>query len=278
MTAPPAPVPGREPGLVLRLAGPLSAYGTDAAFTHRDTAPHPTRAALIGLCAAAAGAPRERALEPLDLPGRPSYRELSFTIRVDNPGTLHTDFHTTGARRPRHLRLPTSNGSHRPAARSTHITHRTYLADAAFTVAARGPAPLITHLAHILEHPHWAPYLGRRCCIPDEPLVLTGPLSDPLAHLMHHTPLTLRAAPDPDQDRIPVTFWWDTPPPTARSADAEDDVADDPLDYTPHHRSRQIRRRWRTTEHLPAYLYAGSDPLPALTAYCRPESPCPPPP
>ncbi|MFE5036903.1 type I-E CRISPR-associated protein Cas5/CasD [Streptomyces sp. NPDC056683] len=263
-------------GLLLRLAGVLSAYGTDTAFTRRGTQPHPTRSALIGMFAAAAGRPRDQALGPLDLPGRPSYTDLAFTIRVDAPGTPHTDFHTTGSARPRHEQLRTSKGGRRPEGKTTHVTRRHYLADACFTVAVHGPDALITYLAHTLEHPHFAPYLGRRACVPDEPLVLTPPLTDPLTHLLHHAPLTLPTPPDPDDDHIPVTVWWDTPP--ARPA-THRELADEPVDFTPHRRRHTVRSRWTTIEHLPATLYAGTDPLPALAAYRhRLEEPCPLPP
>lgn len=261
-------------GLLLRLAGVLSAYGTDTAFTRRDTQPHPTRSALIGMFAAAAGRPRHQALDPLDLPGRPRYTDLAFTIRVDTPSTLYTDFHTTGSGRSRHEQLRTSKGERRQEGKTTHVSHRHYLTDACFTVAVQGPAALIAYLAHTLEHPCFALYLGRRACVPDEPLVLTPPLSDPLTHLRHHAPLTLHTPPDPEADRIPVTFWHDTPPPNPT---AHRELADNPVDFTPHHRRYTVRSLWTTTERLPAALYAGADPLPALTAYRhRLEQPCPP--
>ncbi|MBX7554393.1 type I-E CRISPR-associated protein Cas5/CasD [Streptomyces sp. tea 10] len=275
----PAPYERTTPapaGLLLRLAGPLSSYGTDTAFTRRATQPHPTRSALIGMLAATAGLPRHQALAPLDLPGRPRLTDLAFTIRVDAPGTPHTDFHTTGGGRPRHQQLRTSKGDRRQEGKTTHVTHRHYLADACFTVAVHGPAALITHLTHTLEHPVFAPYLGRRACVPDEPLVLTPPLTDPLTHLLHHAPLTLTAPPSRQQTHIPVTFWWDTPP---RNPTAQHELADDPADFTPHHRHHTVRSVWRSTEHLPAALYAGADPLPALAVYRHnPEPRCPPPP
>ncbi|MFJ9908071.1 type I-E CRISPR-associated protein Cas5/CasD [Streptomyces sp. NPDC101152] len=263
-------------GLLLRLAGVLSAYGTDTAFTRRGTQPHPTRSALIGMFAAAAGRPRDQALDPLDLPGRPSYTDLAFTIRIDTPGTPYTDFHTTGSARPRHEQLRTSKGGRRAEGKNTHVTRRHYLTDACFTVAVHGSPALITYLAHTLEHPHFAPYLGRRACVPDEPLVLTPPLTDPLTHLLKHAPLTLPAPPGPDDDRIPVTVWWDTPPshPTSHR-----ELADEPADFTPHRRRHTVRPHWSTTEYLPATLYTGTDPLPALADYRhRLEQPCPPPP
>ncbi|MGW6898981.1 type I-E CRISPR-associated protein Cas5/CasD [Streptomyces sp. NPDC054919] len=261
-------------GLLLRLAGPLSAYGTQAVCTHRDTTPHPTRSAVIGLLAAAAGRPRSQALQPFtDLDGHPTYHDLTLTIRVDKPGTLHTDYHVTGGGYPRHMSLRTSTGKHRPPHSSALPSHRIYLADAAFTLALTGPAPLIDAIADHLEHPHYAPYLGRRSCVPDEPLVLGEPLTDPAHHLLHHTPLTLTRPPRPDTATVPVTFVWEHPPTTSPGARPYD-LTDQPLDYTQETRQYSQRQLWRTTEHLPAHLYTGPRPQTALAHYLESENPC----
>ncbi|WP_406387530.1 type I-E CRISPR-associated protein Cas5/CasD [Streptomyces sp. NBC_00887] len=261
-------------GLLLRLAGPLSAYGTQAAFTHRDTNIHPTRSAVIGLLAAAAGRPRNQVLHPFsDLPGHPTYHDLTLTIRIDKPGTLHTDYHVTGGGYPRPMSLRTSTGNHRPPSGSALPSHRIYLADAAFTLALTGPPHLIDTIADQLEHPHYAPYLGRRACVPDEPLVLGKPLTDPVHHLLHHTPLTLPNPPRPDAETVPVTVVWEQPP-THTSAARPYELTDQPRDYTQETRQYSRRRPWHTTEHLPAHLYAGRHPQTALADYLEREPSC----
>lgn len=262
-------------GLLLRLAGPLSAFGTTAAFHHRDTAAHPTRSALIGMFAAAAGRTQTEVLSPHhDLDGAPTYVQLSFTVRIDRPGTLHTDFHTVGGGHPRSHQPRTSSGEHRPQRQSTLISHRRYLADAVFTVAVSGPPLLIHAVQDHLEHPHWAPYLGRRACVPTEPLVL-GQHHNPVTELLHHTPLSLPTPPPPTASTVPVDFIWDKPP-THTTAHSHYELTDDPEDYTSARRRYRTRTLWRTTEHLPATLYAGRRPLQRLTAYIHPEAPCPP--
>jgi CRISPR system Cascade subunit CasD len=254
-------------GLLLRLAGLWSSYGTHAAFRYRTTAPHPTRSALIGMFAAAAGRSRETALAPhTHLPGAPRYTDLRLTIRIDRPGQAHTDYHTAGGGRPHKAGLRTSAGPYRPAEKSTHISHRCYLTGAVFTIAVRGPAPLLEDIAEHLNHPRFNPYLGRRVCLPDEPLVLGSPVNDPLAHLRRHVPLTTGQPPHPDQDTLPIDFLWEEPPPTTPALSQYEPI-DEPIDLTPTQRSYLPRPLYRTTERLPAALYAGPQPLYALTDY-----------
>ncbi|MGI5473349.1 type I-E CRISPR-associated protein Cas5/CasD [Streptomyces sp. CA-132043] len=202
------------------------------------------------------------------MPGCPCYPDLTFIIRIDRPGTLATDYHTTGGGYPRHQQLHTSSGTRRPANESTLPTHRSYLHDAVFTIAATGPAPLLGRIVTDLEHPRWAPYLGRRCCTPTEPLVLGAPTPDPLQRLRRHVPLSLARPPHPDAATVPVTFVWETPP-AAAPARAHHELADDPEDLTPDSRRYRARPLWQTTEHLPATLYAGPHPLRALVAYLK---------
>ncbi|MFD4560567.1 type I-E CRISPR-associated protein Cas5/CasD [Streptomyces sp. NPDC058469] len=236
-------------GLVLRLAGPLQSWGERSAFTaDRDTAPFPTRSALIGMFAAAEGIPRDdtAALDP--------YRALEFTVRVDRPGIRLVDYHTVGGGRPKDQTAATSGGSNKGAA---VITRRHYLADAVFVVAVTGPDATIARVAGALHQPHWSPYLGRRSCVPDEPLLLHTDASDPAAELLHHVPLS----PDPARllptdGTVAVTFLWERPPATVDGADSLT-VNDVPRSFAAHGRSHERRRLFRTREHLPVHLAAG---------------------
>ncbi|GAA0439769.1 type I-E CRISPR-associated protein Cas5/CasD [Streptomyces luteireticuli] len=263
-------------GLILRLAGPLQSWGERGVFHHRDTAAFPTRSALIGMFAAAQGRTREHALAPYPhLPGTPSHRDLRFTLRIDRPGRLHRDFHTVGGGYPRQHTLRTSASGHRPETASTLISHRDYLADAVFTVAVHGPPALLDHIADTLTAPHFAPYLGRRACLPDEPLLLRHPAADPLTELREHVPLSLARPPHPDTTHVPVTFVWEHPPDTTTPPDRES--TSEPADFTTGGRRHLPRPQWLTTEHLPATLYAGPRPIDTLTDYVLSEPPCPPP-
>ncbi|MFI9724576.1 type I-E CRISPR-associated protein Cas5/CasD [Streptomyces sp. NPDC052396] len=170
--------------LLLRLAGPLQSWGERSALSAvRDSAAFPTRSALIGMFAAAQGFDRHRGLE--------DYAGLEFIIRIDRPGVRLTDYHTVGGGLPKERTLATAGGSHKGDA---VITRRQYLADAAFVVAVCGPEQDTTRIAEALQHPHWSPYLGRRACVPDEPLLLSAQVTDPETELHLHVPLSTSPA------------------------------------------------------------------------------------
>lgn len=263
-------------GLVLRLAGPLQAWGTAGTFYHRDTAPFPTRSALIGMFAAAGGRTRDTALNPypdLQTPGQdtpPSHRDLVFTCRIDRPGTVFRDFHTAGGGRPFRQGLRKADGGYRPQNKSTLITHRDYLTDAVFTLAVQGPPALLAHIADTLAAPVFSPYLGRRWCLPDEPLIIHTDHPDPVGALKSSVPLSLPAPPPPAADTVPVTFVHEHPPRpdgTWRDRAPDWETATEPVDFTTTGREHLQRPLWRDTQDLPTHLYAGPQPVKALADY-----------
>ncbi|ASO21822.1 CRISPR system Cascade subunit CasD [Actinoalloteichus hoggarensis] len=247
-------------GVLLRLAGPLQAWGTAAAFAERDTRSHPTRSALLGMILAAEGRSRDDDLDP-------AWGAVEFTVRVDRPGTRLVDFHTVGGGYPRGRTVPTSEGRRRSEATATLVSRRHYLSDAAFVVAAHGPDELLDRAAAALRAPHWAPYLGRRSCPADQPMLLTSePIDDAEAQL-YRVPLA-RPRPDRPCDRVDVDF--------IRSAhggptgsDHGEELDDIPISFHPHRRTYHTRRVVVRTEALPAGLCGGigADYLDTLAAY-----------
>ena len=119
-------------------------------------------------------------------------RELRIDVRVDNPGTVVTDFHTVGrpsaetaASRTRH-RLITSLGTDLKAADytvpngegekwsgTTMITERSFLAGAEFIVAVQHKsAARLDELSDALLQPVFMTYLGRKAFAPAFPFHL----------------------------------------------------------------------------------------------------------
>lgn len=275
-------------GILLHLAGPLQSWGTHSPFNERDTARFPTRSGIIGLLAASLG--RHRG-EPVD-----DLARLSLTTRTDRPGVLLRDLHTVGGGLPAKGTVTTAEGKKRPPAQGTLLSHRTYLADAAFTAALTGDDALLRECAQALGNPVWPPYLGRRSCPPEGPLLI-GLLDDPLHHLVH-LPLARAAArgtrPRADNSppaaqqprrqsadfhsdaplyRLPTTTA-DTVPGHIDGRTPVGEVNDDPLDLSPRHRTYRARPVYRRTLHLPDTQCGGlgADYLIALHAYLNPQT------
>lgn len=249
-----------EPGLILRLAGPLQSWGERSHFNERDTAPFPTRSGVIGLLAAALGRPRGQSIDDL--------ARLSMTVRVDRPGVLLRDLHTVGGGLPAKATVTTAEGKKRSGDTGTLLTHRTYLADAAFTIALTDTPPagsddVLPQCAHALRSPHWPLFLGRRSCPPEGP-VLLGETDDTLHHLVH-LPLTTYRRPgnsgieflsDRPLDRLPLPDHLTTADHDTGSHPSAE-VNDEPITFHPRHRAYRSRPLYRRTLHLPHTQDAG---------------------
>ncbi|MFI9048867.1 type I-E CRISPR-associated protein Cas5/CasD [Streptomyces sp. NPDC053427] len=258
------------PGLLLHLAGPLQSWGTRSHYNERDTAPHPTRSGVIGLLAACLGRKRS---EPVD-----DLARLSLVTRSDRPGVVLRDLHTVGGGLPSKLTVTTAEGKKRPPLQSTLLTHRSYLADAAFIACLTGPQHILDACHEALLHPHWPPYLGRRSCPPEGPLLI-GLWTQPLHHLVY-LPLSRHPGTRPTR----IAFQGDAPlnqlpaPHTAgehNSSEAVDGTAavseinDDPQGRAPGGRTFRARDVYQRTLTLPNDQCAGMGTayLNALAAY-----------
>lgn len=147
--------------LFLRLEGPLQAWGGhESKFAVRRTAEAPTKSGVIGLLCAALGVSRSEASNKW----LPELRELRMGVRIDRPGIRWWDYHTVGAR----LKMRNAEGKTRDGAL---LSRREYLCDASFLVALQGEASLLEQLEQAIQHPRWALYLGRKCCLPSRPLL-----------------------------------------------------------------------------------------------------------
>lgn len=135
--------------LSLRLAGPLQSWGASARFTRRTTESAPTKSAVVGLLAAAAG------IERGDDTGLGPLAALRFAVRIDQPGTRVRDFQTA---------------HHSVSGKSMPLSERFYLADAVFVAAVEGDHTLLGRLHAALRNPVYAPFLGRRSCPPAQPV------------------------------------------------------------------------------------------------------------
>ena len=139
--------------LLLRLAAPLQAWGSDSKFETRKTDREPTKSGVVGLLAAALGLRRD------DTEGLARLNGLRFAVRADQEGSLLVDFHTAKSRD------------------TSYVTYRHYLQDAVFLAGLEsGDEALLRELEAALRHPVYPLYLGRRSCPP------TLPAGEPAGH------------------------------------------------------------------------------------------------
>lgn len=271
-------------GFLLHLSAPMQSWGEHSAFTDRDSAAHPTRSGLIGMIAAAFGIPRTDAItDPANGTVTPFGRlgRLRFTIRHDRTGTRMRDYHTVGGGYPPHRTVPTAKGGRRAAGQGTIVSHRHYLADAAFTVAVTAPTDvdLLPECVQALEAPRWPPYLGRRSCPPGALLILGRDRPNPVAELLR-LPL---ARPKPPSVKkamtVTVRFTSDAPfgpelPHAESSRAAVTTLNDEPVRLKPLDRVYRSRPSYTTSCPLPVDLCGGYgiDYLQAIDAYFNPSA------
>lgn len=134
--------------LLLRLAAPMQAWGSDSRFEVRRTGREPTKSGVVGLLAAALGRSRDDSIDDLC--------QLRFGVRVDQEGQLLRDFHTA-----------------HQGAKTAYVTQRYYLCDAVFLVGLESEdEEWLQELNRALQSPVYPLFLGRRSCPPTLPLTL----------------------------------------------------------------------------------------------------------
>jgi len=230
--------------LVLRLAGPLQSWATSSQFNRRGTDDRPSKAGVIGLLAAAEG--RRRGDPIADLLG------LRLAVRVDQPGSLLRDYHTVSTLDGSPLLSAKVNSKGRQVTTSprkhTHVTVRYYLQDAVFVGLMQGERELLLGLSESLRRPRFPLALGRRSCVPTQPLVLASPSGDwvwegELDDLLSSVPWQAGEAARTKRGLGPfvrVAATIDDP-------GGNDLVADVPITFAPRERgmtTRRVRHRW----------------------------------
>lgn len=134
------------PTLLLRLAGPLQAWGIDSKFEIRRTSREPSKSGVIGLLAAALGRGRDETVDDLN--------RLRFGVRVDKEGELLRDYHTARS------------------VKQVYVTNRYYLSDAVFLVGLESEdRTFLETIEQAIQSPKFPLFLGRRSCVPSFPIL-----------------------------------------------------------------------------------------------------------
>lgn len=200
--------------LLLRLAGPMQAWGDSSRFNERTTRREPTKSGVIGMLAAATGRRRTDPIEDL--------ASLTFGVRCDQEGRLVRDFQTS---------IDWRTGKSKP------LTSRHYLSDACFVAGVEGDVRLLEGLQAALLRPVYPVYLGRRSCPPTRRLVLgirDSDLEQALRVEPWHASEWYRRT-RPAEVRLPLTL--DAP----RAVRGDEVIADHPVSFDPRDRRHALR-------------------------------------
>jgi len=194
--------------LLLRLAAPLQAWGSDAKFDRRGTERVPTKSGVIGLIAAAQGRRRDESVADL--------ATLRFGVRVDQEGKLLRDFHI----------------AQRPGKKDPYVSHRYYLADAVFLVGLEGDDATLADIDEAIRRPAYPLFLGRRSCPPEGQVPLGIRRGKSLIEALEQEPLQASNR----SDRLRLIY----------DAGPEDAffylLRDNPISFNPEHRQHGFRR------------------------------------
>jgi CRISPR system Cascade subunit CasD len=137
----------------------MQSWGLKASFDERFTETMPTKSGVLGIIGAALGLKRE------DESGLKELSGLKMLAACVKDGIIIKDFHTV-------MDVPCAEGRAK-----TVVTNRQYLCDYKFIVVLAGSPELIDRCSSALRNPHWFTGLGRRSCLPSEPIYV-GAYSD----------------------------------------------------------------------------------------------------
>lgn len=194
--------------LILRLEGPVVAFGAPIIDNFGVVQEWPGASLLTGLIANALGWRRTEAARHQRLQDR-----LVFGVRRDREGVRIRDFQTAAL--DRDDRGWTTRGE--PEGRSggpatyeaPHIRYRDYDADACLCVAMRlqpiDEAPTLDDVAAALDQPARPLFLGRKPCVPANPIKVAIIEAASVHEALAAYPLLVDRA---RQDQDWLTGWW----------------------------------------------------------------------
>ena len=203
--------------LLLRLAGPLQAWGSTGKFNTRYTDREPTKSGVIGMIASSMGRSRDESIEDLN--------SLRFGVRVDQEGEFLKDLQTV------HRIEEKPSGKDEE---SVYKTDRHYLCDAIFIVGLEGRDELLRNIESSLKDPVYPLFLGRRACPPTMPITL-GIRNASLCDALRNEPWMSTERYQKRVSRVRVIY-------DATKTDIADATTRDrPISYSQSHRKHGLR-------------------------------------
>lgn len=154
--------------LALFLRAPLQSWGVSGKFGERPTMSFPSKSGVLGLLAAATGIDRS------DDAWLERAAKMRFSVRAYRTGPRLSDYHTVGGGydkdHPRERRcIPAKAEDGKPG--NTALTRREYLQESVFGVVLSGDDDsFLERIANGVQDPVWGVWLGRKSCVPTEPV------------------------------------------------------------------------------------------------------------
>jgi CRISPR system Cascade subunit CasD len=162
----PAPCSNEEERswLILRLAGYSQAWGQPSRRDNRYTFDFPTKSGIVGMLGSALGVARDDEVRIAKL------NSLHLSVFRLKGGVLHSDFQTTGGgcKNDKRRCILNTKGESRG---NPNVSHRQYLIGADFIAVLEGQAELIEQCKQALLCPKHVLFLGRKNCLPTEPIL-----------------------------------------------------------------------------------------------------------
>ena len=149
--------------LVFTIAAPMASFGTIAVGERRPTWDRPSKSQIIGLVAGALGIERGEEQRQLELA-----RSLQFAVRIDHPGTIATDYHTTQVppqKRNRQFATRAEELGGDKTDLKTILSRREFRVGAISTIALWKSGegdPSLQSIAEALKTPVFVPFVGRK--------------------------------------------------------------------------------------------------------------------
>jgi CRISPR system Cascade subunit CasD len=172
--------------LLFTLAAPIASFGTVAVGERRPTWDRPSKSQIIGLVAGCLGIERVEEERQRELAA-----SLGFAVRVDDPGTLATDYHTAQAAKDVAIRKRIkAGGTVNTRAEEldfdvgdikTILSRREFRVGSLYTVALwkkSTDGASLDEIATALASPAYAPFAGRKANVlsfPLRPLTFDAP-------------------------------------------------------------------------------------------------------
>lgn len=234
--------------LLLRFDAPLLSFGGVAVDENRVTREFPAASMITGLLANALG------WDHGDFDRLQRLQDRSrYAVRRDRQGQALVDFHTVDLSQDFMQEGWTTRGKPEgrggASAGGTHIRKRHFWADALFTVALTlepaGEEPTVADLEEALRYPARPLFLGRKCCVPSQPILLRRQrAASPAAALLAEPAGWRSRAERRRQENAPAdaTLWWTGEDPPGHAALRTYPVTDERLwRHQIHAGSRQLK-------------------------------------